>query len=58
MYTLRTLDGVKLLGLFPSHANFGIGDEVRVRLDVDHLVVFEQTRSLISKSLGWGSAGS
>ena len=42
MYTLRTLDGVKLLGLFPSHANFGIGDEVRVRLDVDHLVVFEQ----------------
>ena len=42
MYTLRTLDGVKLLALFPSHANFGIGDEVRVRLDVDHLVVFEQ----------------
>ena len=42
LYTLRTGDGIKLLALFPSHANFEIGDEVRLRLDVDHLVVFER----------------
>jgi len=41
LYTLRTLEGIKLLALFPSHANFEIGDDVRVRLDVDHLVVFK-----------------
>ena len=42
MYTLRTTEGITLLALFPSHANFEIGDEVSVRLAVDHLVVFER----------------
>jgi len=42
MYTLRTAAGITLLALFPSHANFEIGDEVSVRLAVDHLVVFER----------------
>jgi iron(III) transport system ATP-binding protein len=42
MYTLRTAAGITLLALFPSHANFEIGDEVLVRLAVDHLVVFER----------------
>ena len=42
MYTLRTAEGITLLALFPSHANFEISDEVSVRLAVDHLVVFEQ----------------
>ena len=42
MYTLRTAEGITLLALFPSHANFEIGDEVSVRLAVDHLVVFER----------------
>jgi len=42
MYTLRTAKGITLLALFPSHANFEIGDEVSVRLAVDHLVVFER----------------
>ena len=41
MYTLHTTEGITLLALFPSHANFEIGDEVSVRLAVDHLVVFE-----------------
>ena len=40
MYTLRTSSQITLLALFPSHANFEIGDEVSVRLEVDHLVVF------------------
>ena len=42
MYTLRTTEGITLLALFPSHANFEIGDEVSVRLAVDHLVVFDR----------------
>ena len=42
MYTLRTAEGITLLALFPSHANFDISDEVSVRLAVDHLVVFER----------------
>ena len=40
MYTLRTANHITLLALFPSHANFDIGDEVSVRLEVDHLVAF------------------
>ena len=40
MYTLRTSSQITLLALFPSHANFEIGDEVSVRLEVDHLVAF------------------
>jgi len=40
MYTLRTSSQITLLALFPSHANFEIGNEVSVRLEVDHLVVF------------------
>jgi len=42
MYTLRTAKGITLLALFPSHANYEIGDEVSVRLAVDHLVVFDR----------------
>ena len=42
MYTLRTTQGITLLALFPSHANYEIGDEVSVRLAVDHLVVFDR----------------
>jgi iron(III) transport system ATP-binding protein len=40
MYTLRTSSQITLLALFPSHTNFEIDDEVSVRLEVDHLVVF------------------
>lgn len=42
LYTLLTEEGMRLLALFPSHANFEINEEVRLRLDVDHLVVFER----------------
>jgi|TARA_Y100000310_G_scaffold285071_1_gene308262 iron(III) transport system ATP-binding protein len=42
MYTLRTAEDITLLALFPSHANFEIGDDVSARLAVDHLVVFQK----------------
>ena len=40
LYTLTLHSGTTLLSLFPSHDNFSVGDHVRVRLNVDHLVVF------------------
>ena len=40
LYTLTLPSGTTLLSLFPSHDNFSVGDHVRVRLNVDHLVVF------------------
>jgi len=45
LYTLRFDSGTVLLALFPSHANFALGDEVGIRLEVDHLVTFEADRS-------------
>jgi len=45
LYTLRFDSGTVLLALFPSHANFALGDDVGVRLEVDHLVTFEVDRS-------------
>ena len=42
LYTLRTSDGVQVLSLFPSHADHRLGETVRVRLQADHLVAFQQ----------------
>ena len=44
LYTLRFDSGTVLLALFPSHANFDLGEDVTVRLKVDHLVAFEVAR--------------
>ncbi len=40
LYTLRLASGTKVLSLFPSHANHDLGEEVGIRLQADHLVVF------------------
>ena len=40
LYTIRFETGTTVLALFPSHANFAIGDNVGVRFEVDHLVTF------------------
>ena len=42
LYTLRFESGTIVLALFPSHANFAVGENVGIRLEVDHLVTFEQ----------------
>jgi len=44
LYTLRTKDNTVLLALFPSHANFGVGESVGIRLEVDHLVAFPRSK--------------
>ncbi len=40
LYTLRLTTGGTVLSLFPSHRDHAIGDQVRVRVAADHLVVF------------------
>jgi iron(III) transport system ATP-binding protein len=40
LYTLELATGTRLLSLFPSHADHHVGDEVRVRLDAEHLICF------------------
>jgi iron(III) transport system ATP-binding protein len=40
LYTLKLETGASLLSLFPSHLNHEVGDQVRVRIDAEHLVAF------------------
>jgi iron(III) transport system ATP-binding protein len=40
LYTLRLTSGTRVLCLVPSHHQHAIGDEIGIRLEADHLVVF------------------
>jgi iron(III) transport system ATP-binding protein len=40
LYTLQLSSGRRLLSLFPSHRNHALGEEVRVRIDAQHLICF------------------
>lgn len=40
LYTLAVGEGAQILALFPSHQDHEIGDEVGIRIDAQHLVVF------------------
>ena len=40
LYTLQLKSGTELLSLIPSHYNFNIGESVKLRLSVDHMVAF------------------
>ena len=40
LYTLRLPGGMRVLSLVPSHHNHAIGENIGIRLDVDHVVVF------------------
>ncbi len=42
LYTLRLPSGSRLLSLFPSHADHGVGEQVGIRLEADHLVAFRR----------------
>lgn len=46
LYTLRMPGSTRLLCLAPSHHDHNIGEQFGVRLELDHLVVFERTSSL------------
>jgi iron(III) transport system ATP-binding protein len=43
LYTLRLPSGQILLSLVPSHHNHAIGENIGIRLDVDHVVTFAST---------------
>lgn len=43
LYTLRINDGSHVLSLFPSHADYQLGESVNIRLQADHLVAFPRT---------------
>ena len=42
MYTLELPSHTTVLSLFPSHLDFAIGDQVGIRLDMQHVVAFER----------------
>jgi len=42
LYTLRMPGSTRLLSLAPSHHNHEVGDKVGVRLQLDHLMIFER----------------
>lgn len=40
LYTLRLGSGRKVLALVPSHHNHALGEQIGIRLDVDHVIAF------------------
>ena len=40
LYTLKLASGRRVLALVPSHHNHAIGEQIGIRLDVDHVVAF------------------
>ncbi len=42
LYTLQLPGGARLMSLVPSHHNHAIGERIGIRLEVDHLVAFDQ----------------
>jgi len=45
LYTLRMPGSTRLLCLAPSHLNHDVGEQFGVRLQLDHLMIFEQQSS-------------
>jgi iron(III) transport system ATP-binding protein len=43
LYTLRLAGGEEILCMVQSHHNHGIGEQIGIRLDVQHLVMFPKT---------------
>jgi iron(III) transport system ATP-binding protein len=41
LYTLKLPSGNQVLSLFPSHMDYNIGDQVKFRADVHHVVAFQ-----------------
>jgi len=43
LYTLQLAKGAIVLSLIPSHHNHAIGEKIGIKLEADHVVVFEQS---------------
>ena len=46
LYRLQMPTGMQLEALFPSHADFGVGEEVGIRVSAEHLVLFPAAGSV------------
>jgi iron(III) transport system ATP-binding protein len=42
LYTLQLASGEQVFSLVPSHHNHAIGEEIGIRLEVDHVIAFER----------------
>jgi iron(III) transport system ATP-binding protein len=42
LYTLKLESGQRILSLVPSHHNHAIGEQIGLRLDIDHMVAFKR----------------
>ena len=42
LYTLELPSGQQVVSLVPSHHNHAIGEPIGIRLEVDHLVTFDE----------------
>ena len=42
LYRLRLADGTQVQSLMPSHLNFNTGDDIGLRTDMEHVIVFER----------------
>ena len=43
LYTLRLVNGAKVIALVPSHHNHVIGEKIGIKLEADHIVAFHQS---------------
>ena len=41
LYTLQLSSGQEILGLFPSHLQQSVGEQIRFNLDMDNMIIFE-----------------
>jgi iron(III) transport system ATP-binding protein len=46
MYTLETPGGARVMSLVPSHHNHAIGENIGIRLEIDHVVAFARGATL------------
>lgn len=46
LYTLNLPSGARLLCLAPSHHNHALGQQIGIRLDIDHVVMFRRNWSV------------
>jgi iron(III) transport system ATP-binding protein len=43
LYTLALADGTEVLSMVPSHHDHAIGESIGIRLDMSHVVAFDNT---------------
>ena len=42
LYTLQLESGLRILSLVPSHHDHPINEPIGIRLEIDHLVIFDE----------------